>query len=305
MEVFRVKLRSKITRSITQFYPFYSGCGSFANSTLLKKLSGYDESSYWTKVKGGFIFASLTDYVGRAAFFVGDLDRKITWICERIVRDGDIVLDIGANIGLITVLMSDLVGKNGHVHSFEPNPNLVQQLNETKQKNGIDNLKIHPFALGANQETLELIVPKGNKGAASLLRNSEIENNCETFKVSVKTLDSIIHEENIDSIRLIKIDVEGFEKLVFDGAEFLLETIRPDAILFELNEFTGNNVLNDPIFNLFKNYNYEFFTIPKSILQMKLKKIDSVINPQDVGHDFLACPKEKTEEISRLIRAVN
>lgn len=51
----------------------------------------------WAKAHGGhWVAAPLDDYVGRAVFYTGELDRKITWICSRVVREGDTVLDIGA-----------------------------------------------------------------------------------------------------------------------------------------------------------------------------------------------------------------
>ena len=104
-------IRQKITSFVTKRYPFYSGCGTLANSKIVKFFSGSQNATVWSRVPGGEVLADLNDYVGRSAFFVGDLDRKITWVCKQIVREGDTVLDIGANIGMVTVLLSDLVGE--------------------------------------------------------------------------------------------------------------------------------------------------------------------------------------------------
>src|SRR5882762_8193075 len=94
--------RQSLVARLTRLYPFYSGCGTFANKSLIHKIAGESSENVWCCVSGGEILARLDDYVGRSAFYVGDLDRKITWICAQIVKSGDTVLDIGANIGLVT-----------------------------------------------------------------------------------------------------------------------------------------------------------------------------------------------------------
>ena len=102
-------LRQALTAAVTRCYPFFSGCGSLANSGFIKLMSGAQGGKVWCRVPGGEVLADLDDYVGRSAFFVGDLDRKISWICKQIVREGDTVLDIGANIGMVAILLRVMV----------------------------------------------------------------------------------------------------------------------------------------------------------------------------------------------------
>jgi FkbM family methyltransferase len=297
-------LRQLLTAAVTRRYPFFSGCGSLANSRFVKFISGTQGGKAWCRVPGGEVLADLDDHVGRSAFFVGELDRKITWICKQIVRNGDTVLDIGANIGMVTVLLSDLVGKNGSVHSFEPNPSLCDGINRTISHNGITNVTLHPIALGSKQDTVELIIPNHNRGAASMVWNKG-RTDCDVVNVRVVPLDEICKNNKINSIRFIKIDVEGFENEVFLGAQQLLSTIQPDAILFELNWRTERQFSEEPLIKLLHGYGYDFFVIPKSIFRMKLQawNLESLETPP--GHDFLAAPRgQKFERVARLVKAI-
>jgi len=297
-----IHLRRVITAAFTRRYPFYSGCGSFANSGFVKFFSGTEGGKEWCRIPGGEVLADLSDYVGRASYFVGDLDRKITWICKKLTREGDTVLDIGTNIGMVTVLLSKLVGKKGKVYSFEPNPLLCEVIQQAIIRNNISNTHLYPVALGTKKESIELTVPRSNAGAGSLVRNKS-NKDCDVFEVKVVTLDSICKEEGIKSIRLVKIDVEGFEAEVFSGARELLTDHKPDAILFELNERTAERFSEEPLIKLLSEFGYEFLTIPKSIFFMKLHPVN--LNENHIsGNDFLAAPRGQVfDEVSRLVNA--
>lgn len=283
--------RQSLLAAFTRRYPLYSGCGTFANHSLIRFLAGpVKDSQVWARVSGGEIRADLNEYIGRAAYYVGDLDRKITWICGRIVRPGDTVMDIGANIGLVTVWLADLVGPAGKVYAFEPNPNLHTGLQSTLLRNRLSNVVLNTVALGKERTMLELRVPQDNVGKASLVRHSELDVSA-VFQVPVVPLSDIVTEQGIKSIRLIKIDVEGFEAEVFKGAEQVLRTIRPEAILFEMNESEGMGPLSEqPVFKILRDFDYGFFKVPKCKFRMNLERFDPRSTEGDAGNDFLAAP---------------
>ena len=130
---------------------------------------GDGEGLTWTRLDSGAdILVPLNDYIGKAAFYVGDLDRKVTEIIKRIVRPGDHVLDIGANLGVVTLHLAKLVGKGGVIHSFEPNPRVADLLIRSIERNGLENVRLHTCALGAEAGTLSLSFPGNNTGQATL-----------------------------------------------------------------------------------------------------------------------------------------
>jgi FkbM family methyltransferase len=296
--------RQTLVSSLTRLYPFYSGCGTLANSSLVQKLAGTNRETTWAHVRGGEVLAPLADFVGRAAYYTGDLDRKITWICSKLIRPGDTVLDIGANIGLITVLMARLVGQTGHVHAFEPNPMLVQLLRDVIEHNGFEHVRLHPVALGSHADTLDLYIPRNNCGSASLVRRREF-GDCDLISVSVEQLSNIATQNSIRSVRLIKIDVEGFEAEVLRGARTWLQSTRPDAILFELNEHIEGRFCEHPLIEMLTEHDYGFAAIPRQLVRMRLKLLDPANVGTMIGHDLLAVARgDQYHDILARVNAV-
>lgn len=283
-------LRQRAIAALTRLYPLYSGRGRIANHPLVERLAGQSQAHVWSKITGGEVIAPLDDHVGRAAFFCGDLDPKVTWVFRKLLRRGDTVLDIGANIGVTTVAMASFVGTGGHVHSFEPNPVLQDMLRRVIARNQFGNVTLHPMALGSADGELELRVPKANFGMGSLVRHANPDD--AVHSVPVRRLTDVIAEEGIKSIRLIKIDVEGFEADVFSGAGEVLSQTKPQAILFELNQEAGE-FGDQPVVRILNEAGYEFFTIPCCKVRMTLHPMDlrDALPPR--GNDYLAVRRDE------------
>lgn len=288
-------MRQNVVAALTRCYPFYSGCGTLANHPLLQKLAGPSTERVWTRVPGGEVLAPLDDHVGRAAFFLGDLDRKIRWLCTRIVRPGDTVLDAGANLGLVTLWLAQLAGKTGRVHSFEPNPELCALLEQVIARNGLTNTMLHPLALGSRPEQLVLRAPGRNLGMGTLLADKSLGIDLiHEHTVAVETLSEIAVREKIGHVRLLKIDVEGFEFEVLRGAEPLLREQRIDAILFELNEAPASGQPH-PLPGYLEECGYRLFSIPRCLTRMRLRPVDAAQLTQTASHDLLAVTRPIAE----------
>jgi len=286
----------------TRRYPLYSGGIRFTSHPLIRKLGDDSEDLVWANVKGGHVLCNLNDLVGRTAFYTGDLDRKVSWICEKIVRPGDTVLDIGANVGIVSLWLSKLVGQHGKVHAFEPNPALQKLLTQTLQRNGISNVSLHPVALGTTSGQMELRILPGNTGSGSLVLEYD-QTNCQTTTVRVATLDSIVEKEGIKTVRLIKIDVEGFEAQVLQGGERLLQSVRPQAILFEVVDHSGKPLSERPVFQILQAAGYGFFAIPKCRFRMHVTRVDPNLSDDQGLTDFLAV--QKNADFEPIATAVN
>ncbi len=288
-------LRQSLLAKFLRHYPLYSGAGSLANSRLVATLAGTSIESAWCPTSGGEVLAPLHDYIGRAAYYCGDLDPKISWACKKLVEPGSTVCDIGANIGIVTLLLSRLVGKAGKVFAFEPNPPCFDALTAAIARNQISNVLPQQIALGSQIEERELSIPSHNAGAASLCVQAAHATG-KTTRVSVRTLDGFVEENKIESIQFMKLDVEGFESEVFRGSERVLETFRPDAILFEMNDRSVKPLIKHSVFSILDRYEYAFLCVPKGLVKVRPRAFDPHVATSLPGHDVIAIPNGRSFE---------
>ena len=133
-------------------------------------------------------------------------------------------MDVGANIGYFSCLMSKLAGPGGTVLAVEPEPQNLKLLEQNITINHLTNVVVHPCALGTSEGSAMLGLYKpSNRG-----RHSILETDAESrIEVPVRTLDDLAKDSgtNIKSWSLVKIDVEGYEGFVIHGAKETLPRI--------------------------------------------------------------------------------
>lgn len=269
---------------VMRAYPLASGCGSIANSTALGRMAGYRRVNLWARVAGAKALVPLDDFVGRAMYFFGELDPKITRALRRVLRPGDVALDIGANLGLVSLQMARMVGPGGAVHAFEPNPTMQAYLSATLAANPNLPIRLHRFALGREEGELPLMIPTGNAGAASLV-DSGGSFATEPVTVQIRQLDTVCAQIGIDRIGAIKMDVEGFEAQVLEGGRTTIERMRPRLILLEENGFHPQGP-RPHSFRLLQEMGYEVQALPRTLMRVHSLPLDRLGGRP--AHDFLA-----------------
>jgi FkbM family methyltransferase len=285
--------------ALTRLYPFYSGCGTMANCSLVRLLAGDVSGPDWVRLRQGpHLLVELGDYLSNSVYFSRDWDRKISWVCERLLRPGDVALDIGANLGLVTCQMAALVGPQGQVHAFEPNPAMTRLLERSIFRNQLSQIKLYPIALGETEQDGELTIPVDTQCLATLSRVAEGRK----IRVPVKTLDTWFASSKVSRIRLMKIDVEGFEEQVFRGSGDLFKSARPDALLFELNTYDGP-FEEHPSIQFLRAQGYDFLMLPKKLVRMRAKRFSTKAVTGSPSNDLVAAPSGTTyKEIAQLLR---
>ena len=153
---------------------------------------------------------------------------------RQLIRPGDWVIDIGANVGLLTGDMCASVGDGGAVWAIEPVPRNLQRLRELREANQLDQLTILNVAVADKVGTATLKLPAvAGSGWASFTASWLTGG---TLDVPTTTLDTLCREApRAKRLSFIKIDVEGAEPLVLAGAVKTLTTYRP-WILCEFND---------------------------------------------------------------------
>ena len=139
------------------------------------------------------------------------------------------VLDIGANLGIMTVHLARKCDQ-GHVHAIEPIPENFLTLGAIVKRFRLSNVSLHQFALGEQPGELEMVMPEVQnvkmQGLSHAVHESITEyNDGQLYKVPMHTLDEL--RGIFGTVKGIKIDVENFEYFVFKGGESLLKEDRP------------------------------------------------------------------------------
>lgn len=138
---------------------------------------------------------------------------------------GGLFIDIGANKGDFTLLASTILGKDGMIWSFEPEPKNIKWLNKSIKANGFTNIQVFETALANRNEKATLYL--GEKSGWHTLIPGLKKREAGQLEVSVKRLDDLVSSLETDSIQAIKIDVEGAELEVLHGATLTLKKYKP------------------------------------------------------------------------------
>lgn len=170
--------------------------------------------------------------LGSAVWRYGVLGREVLDTLVRLVDEGEMVLDAGANIGMTSSLAATIVGPTGKVIAFEPHPTVYQELKSNADRWWFPHLRLENVALGA--ETGEACLVEGpqfsqNFGNASICFHSAQQHR--SVQVHLRQLDAYVPEPT--KVGLCKIDVEGYELAVLQGARRALEQRRIRDIVFE------------------------------------------------------------------------
>ena len=136
---------------------------------------------------------------------------------QHYIKNGDKIIDVGANIGTVTLLASTLIGNSGTVYSIEPHPKTFNYLQENLKFNNTDNVVTFNVAIGDKNSTIGFSDKKSDDQNQVSLSNANLT-------VPLKRLDDLDIQEDI--IDLLKIDSIGFEKFVLLGSKSILEKTR-------------------------------------------------------------------------------
>lgn len=213
------------------------------------------------------ITLSLSEHMQRRIFWMGYYSENIAHLLNTLLRPGMVVLDIGANIGEITLLSAKRVGTKGNVFAFEPIDSISNQLEHHVKMNNFSQVSIEQYALGNAVDDNRPIfsscgqeVKDPHNGLGSLYG---CDGEVPLQQIHMTTLDAWLQSRlDIQHIDLIKIDIEGAELACLQGARACLQRFRP-KIIVEIQDFSAARAGYKPadIIELLSDFDYAFHLI--------------------------------------------
>ena len=226
----------------------------------IKRRSGRKRLDEFVKKfwEGGYVYLESGDYLYMPSLKEYDNSIRITnpYVPEQIIpkfcKPGNVVMDIGANIGEWTLHMAKMVGETGRVFSIDPIPSMTKALKKTIAVNNLSQVSVSQYAMSNKIGHSKLVSPfdKDNRVISGWSRLTGDEEYCSpeelmtatypgikevtkinTIEVQTITLDGFISEKCIERLDFIKIDVEGHERWVIEGGQQTLKTLKPSLVL--------------------------------------------------------------------------
>lgn len=183
-------------------------------------------------------FGGSHDLLQGSPWAVAPAETEEQALMRRVVRRGDVAFDIGANIGLHTLLLSQLVGAEGRVIAFEPNPELQTTLGLTIKS--LPNARLLPVALSDQSGVSTLFIPDDHSmSSLADWTKGRLPGEAHQATCDRQRLDDLVDAGLVPHPDFIKCDVEGAELMVFRGGRKTLDRSDAPVILFEMNVHTA------------------------------------------------------------------
>ncbi len=253
----------KIFRTFGSFPGKFTIAHFLAKSILNKK----ELVTFMGKRNLRYTIPNTIEPVGKELLINGIYERKTIVLVEEILTGSSVFFDVGANIGSITLPVAKSTGAD--VHSFEPSRFTYQFLEKNVTQNCLTNVSLNNNAVhSVNGLDLQFYEAEEKYGNSSL---SATYSQQPHYSVKTISLDAYCERLKIDKIKVLKIDVQGYEIEVLKGAQNLIKNKAIDTIIFEMEswaeEQAGYQIGASQEFLLMNGY--ELFTLEK----MKLNKV--------------------------------
>ena len=261
----------------------------------------YPPTQIAAQVRDGRRFSlNLTEGMHESVFFLGEYERAVTDVISSVVLKGDVCLDIGANFGWYSTLLSRLCS-DGEIHAFEPMPDIFSELEQNLKLIGEPkNTYLNNLALGNENRLIDLHRFAGLSSGFSSF-SAEGKDNFQTFSVPMITLDSYLTDRQLTDVNFIKLDIEGAELMFLRGATKLFEQAVPPVFMAEMALGTTENFgyLPNDLIEFIRQYaEYDFFALNE--FDGTLGQIDGFA-PDEIGANVLAVPKNSDpQRLNRL-----
>jgi FkbM family methyltransferase len=169
--------------------------------------------------------------------YCGTFEQDVQVFIERFLRKGDVFVDVGANIGLFTVIASELVGSEGQVHAFEPVKKTFDRLQENVEVNRFENVTCHQIAISDEVRQLEMVISTDGHDAWNSLGVPTMGNAESRELVQCVRWDDVALKYELEGcVTMMKIDVEGWEQHVIQGGLTFFASAEAPTLVVEFTD---------------------------------------------------------------------
>jgi FkbM family methyltransferase len=220
------------------------------------------EPGFFEVERGIRLFLDPDDYF-QCMMFYGRYAPEILELLGHYCGPGDVAVDAGAHIGYLSIHLAHIVTPTGHVYSFEPDPRAYATMVRSAEENRMPQVDPFPVALSARRGNMEFYLSPqlGWSTAAGQSHLSDLR----AITVETIPLDDLVESGKVlQPIRLVKLDVEGFEGEVLRGMRRILTRSRP-ILLVEVNApmLRAHGDSSTSLLNLVRSFQYDVFAIEK------------------------------------------
>ncbi len=220
-----------------------------------------------SKTINGYSVKLPTRYIN---YFPSDYEHENFEFLKQHINKGDYILDIGAHIGLFSVIAAQITGQKGKVFAFEPSTETNNLLRQTISINRLDSIiELHAEAMGAisGKTTFYVSAVKGDNSNSLVSYKDDRE--LFPLEVDMYCIDDFVKNNDIRSLSFIKIDVEGAEYDTLSGAQKTLKDLRPVCIVaIHPEPIAAKGDSLEKIYDLIAGNNYQIY-YQKKILSKK------------------------------------
>ena len=197
----------------------------------------------------------------RSIYYTGTYEKGTLHVIKNILKKGNTFVDVGANIGLMSIFASKIIKETGNVFAFEPNPITNKILKQNIELNNLSNIKTSNYAIGKNNDYAKIYDNwDSSRGSSSLIKPEK-----ESQSYNVEIISLMDYFTKLDKrIDLIKLDIEGYEIDALEGAKEIFSSELPPMLIIECSDIRNDlNTENKiELFKLIKRFNdYKVFKL--------------------------------------------
>lgn len=236
------------------------------------------------------------DQTSRAVYVSGVYEPNTATVLKQLLTRGSVLLDVGANVGLFTLLGSRWVGTEGRVLSFEPSSRERKRLDEQVALNRLTNVIILPQAVADHEGRGRLRVAAAEYAGLNTLGDDfgySGVNVVATEDVPLVTLDAAVAAAGLTRVSVIKLDIEGAEYAALVGARRILRELRPVLVVevARASLSVNNHATPEQMTALLSGAGYRLYVIDDSSARLcPVESLDGID-----GQNVVAAPRERND----------